>query len=440
MPSTALVWFRRDLRVHDHPPLRAALDAHDLVVPVFVLDDRLLLGRHASGSRTRFMLECLTDLRAALRQRGGDLVIARGTPEQELRKLASQCDATAVYFASDASPFAMRRDQRVEAALREVGVEPRRTPGNFVADIGKPKPYAVFTPFWRAWKELPRRELHGAPRVVPIPAQLRAGELPDLKLQDLVPDPLKGGETEGRKRMHAWLRDGIDTYAQHHDRVSGGTSMLSPYLHFGCISARELEAKAGRHDAYTRQLAWRDFYAHVLLHNPGNARHAYRKELDDIEWDGSDEHFDAWREGRTGYPIVDAGMRELKATGWMHNRARLITACFLVKDLHIDWRQGERHFMQLLLDGDEANNNGNWQWISSVGVDPAPVTRRLYNPMLQQERHDPEGTYVRRWVPELSDVPLNQLAKPWEAGHEAPIVDHAVERRRTLDAYAAARS
>ncbi|HEY6888892.1 MAG TPA: deoxyribodipyrimidine photo-lyase [Solirubrobacter sp.] len=440
MPSTALVWFRRDLRVHDHPPLRAALDAHDRIVPVFVLDDRLLQGRHASGSRTRFMLECLADLRGALQQRGGDLVIARGTPEQALPKLALEHGATAVYFASDASPFAMRRDRRVEEALREHSIEPRRTAGNFVADIGKPKPYAVFTPFWRAWKELPRRELHGAPRAIPIPSELRAGEFPNLKLADLVPDPVKGGEAEARKRMNAWLRDGIDTYAQHHDRVSGGTSMLSPYLHFGCISARELEEKAQRHDAYTRQLAWRDFYAHVLLHNPDNATTAYRKELDAIDWEGTDEHFDAWCEGRTGYPIVDAGMRELKATGWMHNRARLITACFLVKDLHIDWRRGERHFMKLLLDGDEANNNGNWQWISSVGVDPAPVSRRLYNPMLQQERHDPKGEYVRRWVPELADVPLAKLAKPWEAGHEDPIVDHAVERRRTLDAYAAARS
>jgi deoxyribodipyrimidine photo-lyase len=409
-------------------------------VPVFVLDDRLLGGRHASGSRTRFMLESLTDLRTALQQRGGDLVIVRGTPEHELPKLASRYDASAVYFASDASPFAMGRDKRVEEALKAASIEPRRTPGNFVADIGKPKPYAVFTPFWRAWKELPRREIHGAPRKVTVPADLTVDQLPQLDLRDLVPHPLKGGETEGRKRMNAWLRDGIDTYAEHHDRVSGGTSMLSPYLHFGCISARELEAQAGQHDAYTRQLAWRDFYGHVLLHNPNNAHHAYRRKLDSIDWDGEDEHFHAWCEGQTGYPIVDAGMRELATTGWMHNRARLITACFLVKDLHIDWRRGERHFMRLLLDGDEANNNGNWQWISSVGVDPAPVSRRLYNPMLQQERHDPTGAYVRRWCPELSDVPLEKLATPWEAGHDDPIVDHAVERRRTLDAYAAARS
>ena len=236
--------------------------------------------------------------------------------------------------------------------------------------------------------------------------------------------------------MHAWLREGIEHYADRHDRLAGGTSVLSPYLHFGCVSARELEQRAGRHDAYTRQLAWRDFYAHVLLHHPGNARHAYRRELDGIEWDGEDAHFDAWREGRTGYPVVDAGMRQLAATGWMHNRARLITACFLVKDLHIDWRRGEQHFMRLLLDGDQANNNGNWQWISSVGVDPAPLHRRLYNPVLQQQRHDPDGEYVRRWVPELEDIPLEQLATPWEAGGPEPIVDHAVERRRTLAAYA----
>src|SRR5690349_20423875 len=212
MASTALVWFRRDLRVHDHPPLRAALDAFERVVPVFVLDDRLLEGRHASDSRTRFMLECLDDLRGSLRRRQGDLVIARGAPERVLPELARRHDATAVYFASDASPFAMARDERVTEALREASVEPRRTPGNFVADIGRPKPYTVFTPFHRAWRQLPRREVHGAPRKVPTPSDLTVGELPRLELRDLVPDPLRGGETEGRRRMHAWLRDGIDAY------------------------------------------------------------------------------------------------------------------------------------------------------------------------------------------------------------------------------------
>ena len=287
----------------------------------------------------------------------------------------------------------MARDRRVEAALREAGVEPRRTPGNFVADIGKLKPYAVFTPFWRAWAELPRREIHGAPRKVPVPSDLRVGEIPNGAAQRGRPGRRSRAS---RPAAGACWRGDHTTYARTRDRLDRDTSLLSPYLHFGCISARELEQRTG--GAYARQLAWRDFYAHVLLHHPGNTTHAYRRELDGIEWDGPDEHFDAWREGRTGFPVVDAGMRQLARTGWMHNRARLITACFLVKDLHIDWRRGEAHFMRYLLDGDVASNNGNWQWISSVGVDPAPLHRRLYNPALQQQRHDPDGAYVRRWL------------------------------------------
>jgi deoxyribodipyrimidine photo-lyase len=346
-------------------------------------------------------------------------VVARGKPEQELVELAREHDASAVYFASDVSPYAMARDRRVEDALRAAGIEPRRTAGNFVADVGKPKPFLVFTPFWRVWKDLPRRDVHGAPRRITVPDGLRVGEIPTADAE--VAEPLPAGETAGRKRMNLWLRRG--SYVQNDLGVE--TSMLSPYLHFGCVSARELESRA-TDPAYTRQLCWRDFYAHVMLHHPSNARTPLR---DEPEWDGLDEHFEAWRDGRTGYPIVDAGMRQLKETGWMHNRARLIVACFLVKDLHVDWRRGEAHFMRLLLDGDEANNNGNWQWISSIGVDPAPVYRRLYNPELQQQRHDPDGAYVRRWVPEAGsdDYPV-------------PIVDHQIERRRALEAYGAVRS
>jgi deoxyribodipyrimidine photo-lyase len=451
MSDTALVWFRRDLRVHDHPPLRAALDAHERVVPVFVLDERLTGGRFPSANRAHFLTESLRELRAALQQRGGTLVLRSGEPERELPALAAETDSGAVYFASDVSPFALARDRRVEAALREAGVEPRRTPGNFVADFGQLKPYAVFTPFWRAWRELPRREVHGAPRVIRTPSDLRIGEIPRVDAES--PEPPPPGENAARERMHAFVRDGLDRYSDRHDRLAGGTSGLSPYLHFGCLSARELEEEAAAGDAFTRQLAWRDFYAQVLYRHPDNARHAYRRELDAIEWTGGDDDLAAWAEGRTGYPVVDAGMRQLAATGWMHNRARLITASFLVKDLHVDWRRGETHFMRLLACGDVAQNNGNWQWISSVGVDPAPVYRRLYNPVLQQRRHDPEGEYVRRWVPELREVPLGKLAAPWEmsdaeqreagcvVGHDypEPIVDHAVERKRFLDAYGAAR-
>ncbi|MBE2319203.1 deoxyribodipyrimidine photo-lyase [Solirubrobacter sp. CPCC 204708] len=414
--STALVWFRRDLRVHDHPPLRAALDQFERVVPVFVLDPRLLDGRFESEYRASFLFDCLKDLRERLQERGGNLVVLTGTPEQELPRLAHEHQATAVFFASDVSPFAMNRDKRTEEALRQAGIEPRRTPGNFIADIGKLKPYGVFSPFWRAWKELPRRDVHGAPRKITTPPGLTVGTVPTATRRG----DQRGGETAGRKAMLAF---DPNTYDEARVRLDRQTSRLSAYLHFGCISARELET---RHSGkYARQLAWRDFYAHVLLHNPRNTHHAYQEDYDALEWEGTDEHFDAWREGRTGYPVVDAGMRQLAETGWMHNRARLITASFLVKDLHIDWRRGEQHFMRYLIDGDVAQNNGNWQWISSVGVDPAPLYRRFYNPSLQQARHDPDGVYVNTWAPDSQTI--------------TPIVDHATERKRTLAAYGRAR-
>ena len=259
--------------------------------------------------------------------------------------------------------------------------------------------------------------------------------------------------------MERWLRSGLADYDDRHDRLAGGTSGLSPYLHFGCVSARETEERALAEGgpgaaAFVRQLAWRDFYAQVLLHHPGNARHPHQRRFDALEWADDPDGLDAWRAGRTGFPVVDAGMRQLLHQGWMHNRARLIAASFLTKDLHVDWRAGEAHFMRHLLCGDVAQNNGNWQWITSIGVDPAPYFRRLYNPMAQQERHDPDGTYVRRWCPELRDVPPARLAAPWTmsaaeqaaAGcvigrdYPAPIVEHARERVRAISRYRAVAS
>jgi deoxyribodipyrimidine photo-lyase len=447
--TTALVWFRRDLRVHDHPALTAAHRECDRVVPVFVLDPRLLEGRFPSRNRAWFLHGCLAELREALRERGADLVIREGQPEQELPALARECGATALYFASDVSPFAMARDRRVADA---VDADVRRQPGLFVADVGAVKAYSVFTPFHRAWQQLPRREVHGAPRSLRFPRGLAAGRLPAAPEPEAA-EPFPPGERAARERATAWLADGLDRYEERHDRLAGGTSQLSPYLHFGCLSARELEERALQRggEAFARQLAWRDFYAHVLLHNPGNARHAHKAAYDELEWDDDEELLAAWREGRTGYPVVDAAMRQLLATGWMHNRGRLITGAFLTKDLHLDWRHGEAHFMRHLLCGDEASNNGNWQWIASVGVDPAPYFRRMYNPMTQQRRHDPDGEYVRRWVPELRDVPRERLAEPWTMTAEeqaaahctigedypGPVVDHKVERERAMALYGA---
>jgi deoxyribodipyrimidine photo-lyase len=453
---TAIVWFRRDLRVHDHPALTAAHRSADRIVPAFVLDPRLLdAGRFPSPNRAWFLLESLRELRAALRDRGGDLFVRAGRPEQVLAGLVEETGAEAVHFASDVSPFAMARDKRVDAAVPTV-----RHPGNFVADVNVPRtsdgrPFTVFSPFHRRWATLERREVHGAPRTITVPDGLAAGEIPHAPAPE-AQDPFPPGEAAGRQRLRRFLADGIERYKARHDRLAGGTSELSPYLHFGCVSARETEERARARggagaDAFVRQLAWRDFYAHVLLNHPGNARHAYKPQFDELTWSDDADAFDAWREGRTGFPVVDAGMRQLLAQGWMHNRARLIVASFLTKDLHIDWRAGEKHFMRHLLCGDEAQNNGNWQWITSIGVDPAPYFRRMYNPMTQQMRHDPDGTYVRRWCPELARVPLEHLAAPWEMSdaeqeaygcvlgrdYPAPIVDHKAERERAMERYRA---
>jgi deoxyribodipyrimidine photo-lyase len=465
MARTAIVWLRRDLRVHDNPALVAAARA-DRVLPVFVLDDRLLGGRFPSPARAWFLRRCLEEQRAALQGRGGDLVLRHGAPETVLPALAHQTGAAELHHALDVSPFGVARDERVRTALEASGVAVHGHPGQYVADdlaeprTGGGRPYTVFSPFHRAWRKLPRRDVLDPPARIALPDGLDPSCVPAaLEGDPGLAEPIEPGERAGRVRMEAFLSGELRAYAERHDRLEGGTSELSPHLHFGTISPRELEAAArarrgpGR-DAFVRQLAWRDFYAHVLLHHPGNARRAFRAEMDALEWADDDAGFAAWAEGRTGFPVVDAGMRQLRARGWMHNRARLICASFLVKDLHIDWRRGEAHFMRWLLCGDVAQNNGNWQWVSSVGVDPAPYFRRLYNPVLQQRRHDPDGAYVRRWVPELRDVPLERLAEPWTMSaaeqeatgcaigrdYPAPVVDHARERDRAMARYQAVRA
>ncbi|MBV9817773.1 MAG: deoxyribodipyrimidine photo-lyase [Solirubrobacterales bacterium] len=460
---STLVWYRRDLRVHDHPALRAARDAGEPVIPVFCFDDGLLGGRHASGPRTQFMLECLRDLDDALRRRGSRLFVRRGDPARELAELAREVDATALHFSVDVGPFARRRQSEVKDALQEIGVEVMPHPGLFAIDALEPiragsgKPYTVFTPFYRNWLRQPRRDVLGAPGSLPDPGRTAAaGTLPSLTslgLRQEVDDPARGGETVGRKALSRFLGGPIEKYAEEHNTLSGrAVSRLSPYLHFGCVSPREIEERLERTpsaDAWRRQVCWRDFYAHVLGHHPRNARSEFQERYRGMQWSRSEKNFEAWCEGRTGFPVVDAGMRQLRREGWMHNRARLVVGSFLTKDLAIDWRWGERWFMRLLLDGDEASNNGNWQWIASVGVDPAPAFRRMFNPSRQQHRFDPDGEYVRHYVPELAEVPDDFLAEPWrmpddvqqECGcrvgtdYPEPIVEHAEARRRALERY-----
>jgi deoxyribodipyrimidine photo-lyase len=395
---TAIVWLRRDLRVHDHPALHAALAAHERVVPVFCLDDRVLRGRHASGARTQFLLECLADLDGSLRERGGGLVVRHGRPEQELAQLVRETKADAVHFSTDVTPFARKRGANVRSALADSGVELHAHPGlGVIDDVGAPrtqsgKPYTIFTPFQRNWEGQPRREVQRAPRELPaLASRLAKGRLPTLAALGLEQDvraPAKGGETPARERLARFLEAGVRSYGQGRDALDeDSTSRLSPYLHFGCISPRELETRlprGGGAEAFRRQLCWRDFHHHVLLHFPRNAHAEFQERYrGKLTWSRAERRFERWCEGQTGFPLVDAGMRQLRAEGWMHNRARLVVGSFLTKDLGIDWRWGERWFMRMLLDGDEANNNGNWQWIASVGTDPAPVFRRIYNPARQ---------------------------------------------------------
>jgi deoxyribodipyrimidine photo-lyase len=461
---TAIVWFRHDLRLHDHPALRAALEGHDRVVPAFCLDDRLLHGRHESGPRTQFLLECLRDLDGSLRERGSGLVIRHGPPERELTTLAVELGAAEIHFTADVSPFAQKRDERVRARLEAAGVELHGHPGlNVIDDVGAPrtragKPHTVFSPFHRAWETEPRREVARAPRRLPaLPSRLAKGRVPSLAslgLEQEVDEPPRGGETRGRGRLQRFLADDASEYAHHHDALgTDRTSRLSPYLHFGCVSPREAEERLGRGQgpaAFRRQLCWRDFHHHVLFHFPRNAKSEFRERYrGSIRWSRARRPFEAWCAGRTGYPLVDAGMRQLRREGWMHNRARLVVGSFLTKDLGIDWRWGERHFMRLLVDGDEANNNGNWQWVASVGTDPQPAFRRIYNPARQMERHDPDGRYVRRYVAEVAAVPDQYLAEPWTMSDDvqrkvgcvigvdypSPIIDHAEARQEALARY-----
>ncbi len=406
--STAVVWFRRDLRLHDHPPLVAALKEHEKIVPLFVLDDRLVHGRFPSPNRTQYLLDCLQALDERLE---GRLVVRRGKFEDVIPRVVREADATAVYAAGDVSLYARKRDQRV---AKEVDL--RLGPGNFISRLGDLKtkggtPFKVYSPFRRAWTEQPRRAMHNTPSDIPtkkvdgdgIPTlrELGLGDPPELEDR---PEP---GEAAALKALDAWVHK-TDTYEDARVTLSQQTSRMSQYLHFGCISPLRLEQRTKDATVYRQELAWRDFYAYVQLFGP-----VHHPEPD---WDHDEERLAAWEEGRTGYPVVDAGMRQLRACGWMHNRARMITASFLTKDLHIDWREGERVFMEHLIDGDMGNNNGGWQWIAGTGTDPQDYTR-VFNPTLQQERFDPDGEYVKRWVPEVGTD-----------AYPAPIVDHKVER------------
>jgi deoxyribodipyrimidine photo-lyase len=437
--NTAVVLFNRDLRVRDNPALAAAARA-ERTVPLFVLDETLLGSRFAAPNRVAFLLEALRDLDESLRRRGARLYLRRGDPVGEALAVARQCGATELHVSADWSAYARRRERQLGRACAEERIDFRAHPGTTIVTPGAVTPaggdhFKVFTPFHRAWRDLPLRPRAATPRRLGLPSGLPAGRLPGLgSLLGGTPSAARadGGEGPGRKLMRAFLRDGLAGYeANHDDLPRDATSSLSPYLRFGCLSPLELLGEARSRpggEAFARQLCWRDFHHQVLAAFPQLPRRDYRHRGD--RWSRSQRTFDTWRGSRTGYPIVDAAMRQLAAEGRMHNRARLIAASFLVKDLYRDWRWGARHFWDLLSDGEIANNAGNWQWVAGTGNDTRP--NRVFSPIRQAHRFDPDGEYVRRYLPELESVEDKAVHEPWrlDAGrrrqldYPEPIVEH----------------
>ncbi|WP_329400330.1 deoxyribodipyrimidine photo-lyase [Streptomyces melanogenes] len=443
--TVSVALFTADLRLHDNPVLHAAVREADRVVPLFVYDDGVRAAGFDVPNRRAFLADCLADLDAGLRARGGRLVVRSGDVVERVRAVVAETGADRVHLAGGPSRYAVRR----EAALREAlggralvvhdPVVTALAPGA-VTPAGADH-YAVFTPYFRRWSETGVREVVPTPRRVRVPEAVGSEPLlPRAKVTGTSPGLAEGGETAGRKRLRAWLKEGIAGYESGHDDLAGdATSRLSPFLHFGALSAAELVQLARREgspgaDAFVRQLAWRDFHHQVLAARPDAASADYRDRGD--RWHRDERELAAWRAGRTGYPLVDAAMRQLAHEGWMHNRGRMLAASFLTKTLYADWRLGARHFLDLLVDGDIANNQLNWQWVAGTGNDTRP--NRVLNPVSQGKRLDPRGTYVRRWIPELAGVPDRLIHEPWRlpapelaaTGYPEPVVELGEGRER----------
>jgi deoxyribodipyrimidine photo-lyase len=469
-----LHWFRRDLRLADNTALAAAArDSGGLVLPVFVLDDAILQGRFASPARTAFLLAALSSLDTDLRTHGSRMIVRRGEPLRELLDLARKSGAQAVYWNRDYTPYAVRRDREVKTALREAGFAAHSFKDTVLFEIDEirsqsDRPYTVFTPYRRRWRQAldqPGLQVQAAPRLQPPAAWPDAIDLPDpadpgKPPGHALPDAREAAAAAQLQRFGDRRRElSIASYAEKRDLPAiEGTSKLSPYLRLGLLSVRQCLTAALAEplnegaEAWIGELAWRDFYVQVLYHHPHVLRGAFRPEYNNIEWENDPALFAAWQAGRTGFPLVDAAMRQLSSEGWMHNRARMVVASFLSKDLLVDWRWGERHFMRLLIDGDPAANNGGWQWAAGTGTDAQPYFR-IFNPTSQSQKFDPDGAYIRRYVPELAGVPAKYIHEPQRMpaaeqrrvgvqigrDYPLPIVDHKARRELALARYRAAR-
>jgi deoxyribodipyrimidine photo-lyase len=458
----AIWWIRRDLRLSDNQALAEALRQADTVIPVFILDPGLLSSDFVGPARLAFLFDGLRALETSLLERGSRLILREGDPLEVLSALCNENQVEGIFAEDDYSPYAIQRDEKIALSLPLQLVNGVTVYHPEMLRKANGEPYTVFTPFSRLWRSLPAV-------ASPLPTPDRLPTVPELQSLEIPTQPshpsestFRAGEQEAQKRLSSFTDFQIFEYANTRNRMDlEGTSQLSPYLRLGMLSARQA-AWAARQasdsavtttaregvETWLNELIWREFYAAILYHFPFVRGTAFKEALRQIPWVNDPAALNAWKAGLTGYPVVDAAMRQLKATGWMHNRARMITASFLTKDLLIDWREGERFFMQQLLDGDPASNNGGWQWTAGTGTDAAPYFR-VFNPVLQGQKFDPQGNYVRRWVPELGQVPIKYLHAPWEMPLElqkqvgflvgrdypAPIVDHAMARQRVLQAY-----
>lgn len=454
MTKRSLMWFRRDLRLGDHPAVLAAADGDAEVLGVFVADDALL---RPSGAPRRVFLAGA--LEALSQQLGGRLLVVHGEPETVIPRLASAIQADAVHCSADYMPYGRQRDQRVEKALNDRGIALIATGSPYAVAPGrvtKPDgtPYAVYTPFSRGWADHGWRAPAGPADHVRWsdatsqdepdrvePASLAAPLDDDIAAK--LPEPGEQAALETWRRFAENALDDYDGDRNMPDRP--GTSRMSVYLKYGCIHPRTLLAdlrprRSKGAGTYGRELAWREFYADVVFHHPESIRKSIDPAIDGMQWDSgpeADARFEAWQQGRTGYPYIDAAMRQLLTEGWMHNRARMGTASFLIKDLHLPWQWGARHFMRHLVDGDVASNNHGWQWVAGSGAQAAPFYR-IFNPITQGEKFDPKGEYVRTYVRELGEIPGKAVHQPWQfadgppSNYPKPIVDHAAERVEAL--------
>lgn len=444
---SAIWWIRRDIRLTDNPALHAALEAGS-VLPLFILDPAFV---KTSPRRRNFLYTGLHTLDQDLKKRGSYLVVRSGKPVDVLQKLCRETSAEAVFAEEDFTPYARSRDAQVSKVLplQWISGQTVHHPNTILKPDGKP--YTMFTPYSKRWKaHLTSIKVIPAPEKIDTPAGIQSESLSKFSNTPLFP----AGEQEALVRLEEFLHKKIYSYADDRNRMDlDGTSSLSPYLRFGMLGLRQAVSAAQQAmsgagsteskrnaEIWLNELIWREFYIQILYHFPHVSKGSFNASLANIPWRNDQDEFEKWKYGETGVPIVDAAMRQLKETGWMHNRARMIVASFLVKDLLIDWRWGEAWFMENLLDGDPAANNGGWQWTAGTGTDAAPYFR-IFNPVLQSEKFDPNGDYIRKWVPELSNLNKKEIHAPWNSdikisGYpEMPIVDREIVKERTLKAY-----